>query len=239
MIKISEPLDVSLYGFNTQDNGELLSSLIATYGYIGFAVVKIDYIANHTERALDLLIEEFRKDKPKLHGLIASFTNQMQDAEDTLYDLVRFRSIELASGKQLDELGVVLGLTRTSGDDDEYRADLYFQIFLNISNGEPETLIQSLQMITNAENIHYLGSYPAGVILTINQAVGSLPSNILEKMRRLKAAGVRLDLRLCNTLTPFIFDGEGTFPPVFIGEGFGETGIGWENVGGNFIELIS
>jgi hypothetical protein len=232
-------LDISLYGENINSGDVLSSSLVSTYGYIRFVTDDSGYIANHTERALDLLIEQFRKDKPLLHGFITAFTTSMQEVENILFDLTRFMSIETANGAQLDGIGDILGLPRTSGDDDIYRDDLIFQIFLNTSNGEPETLIQALDRLVKANRIDYAEQYPASAILIINEAAAPIPSNLSQRMNAIAPSGVQIFTYLNNSATPFIFDGEGIFPPAYTGEGFGETGVLWTGVGGNITELLT
>lgn len=238
--------DISLFGLDlTGSSPAVDTSLLATFGYIRFDVGGGGttgeglYISDHAARSLALLIEQFKKDKPIINGTVNASVSEAQVTEDTLYDMQRFRSIETASGRQLDLIGDIVGVSRTSADDEVYRADIYFGIFLNSSNGEPETLIAALQQITKAAVIDYAEEYPAAVILTMNGVSGAIPADVMEKLRRLKPAGVRIDLRLNNTETPFIFDGEGGFPPYFVGEGFGETGALWTEVGGNFTELIT
>ncbi len=237
---LGDVIDIALYGNNIDIGEEISNPLLSTYGYIAFAPTSTDYIANHTEKALDLLIEQFRKDKPLLHGFIAAFTDNMQGIEDTLFDMSRFRSLNTATGTQLDNIGTILNLPRTNSDDEIYRSDLLFQVYLNTSFGTPETLIQAVDKLTNAKTVDYVESYPASVILIVNQALIVIPENIREKLEQITPAGVQLYIYLNNSETPFIFGGEGGFSPAYtVGAGFGETGIAWVDVGGNLTELIS
>ena len=238
--------DISLFGFNYDpiSHPELSSGLISTLGYLRWNPAPEGHISDMVAKTVGLLVEQFRRERPFIAGLIAAVAVSCQEVEDVLFDLLRFRSVGGATGTQLDEIGKIVGLTRT-GEDDDYRNDIYFQIFINRSNGTPETLISCLETVTAAVKIELVEAFPARVIMTINQALKPLPGNLLAKMRRIKAAGVSLDIQVNNSINQFVFSGDlnssnvEVSPPFYFGFGFGETGGGNENVGGNITELIS
>ena len=239
---LGSSLDISLFGFNIDTTyTEIDTSSIGTFGYLRFLTDDTGYIPDHTEIAKALLIEQFKKDKPNLHGVVEAFVDQVQNCEDTLQDIYKFRSVLTANGEQLDLIGEMVGQPRTSADDDIYRADIIFKIYVNTSNGEPETLISALDQIVQANSIDYSETYPAGVLLNINVASRPIPENIIERMEQIKPAGVKLSMTYNNSLTPFVFGGDvlGTMPPYYVGEGFGETGAGNESIGGNITEIIT
>lgn len=236
---MTNSIDIALYGFLLKDNEEISSSLLSTYGYLSFSLFDSPYIANYTERTLNLFIEQFQKDKPKLHGFVSAFTEEMQEIENAFRGLQILRGLNTAKGKQLDKIGKIVGQSRTSGDDVIYRNDIIFKIFLNSSSGQPETIIQAILKFTKAETVDFKESNPATITLTINKSSSPIPSNLQRKINKLIPAGVQIFLQLNNSETPFIFSGEGVYPPYFFGEGFGETGTGNENIGGNFTELLS
>ena len=246
--------DVSLFGDNVDASRNLVlsSSLVSTYGWLLWSPGPGGHIDNHVERTIALLIEQFRVERPKINSLVSSVAASCQEVEDVLYDLLRFRAVGYATGKQLDEIGAIVGLTRTSDNDDVYRDDIYFQIYLNKSNGEPETLISALQRVTGA-HIDYCEPSPATAILTINQAVKPLPADLLKKMQSLAAAGVKLYVQYNNAVDKFIFNGDvesdSAYPPYYIaGDPYFSAGLGFSELyisdshtegGGSLTELIT
>lgn len=237
---LGSSFDIGTYGQNVRAGFPRLdSSLIASFGYLRFDMAEDDHITFFHDMMDNLLIEQFRRDRPNLHAIIHSLATLVQDVEDTLWDMGRFRAIDTATGAQLDAIGAIVGCPRSSANDDVYRADIYFQIAVNVSSGEPEIMIAVLQKVTKATRIDYAEQQPAHVILTINENFEPIPSNVYDRMQRIRPAGVSLEIRSTPSATPFIFNGEGDFPPYFVGEGFGETGVAWTAVGGNIVELIS
>lgn len=249
---IAKTDNLSLFGFNRDSSQPQLSSgLIATYGYLDWQPDPGGHIGNIADRTCALLIEQFRVDRPRINALVRSVAQLCQDVENVLYDLIRYRAINLAVGKQLDRIGEIVGLSRTSTDDDAYRSDLYFQIFLNTSGGEPETLISALQRATGAARVDYCEPTPARVVLTANETTKPIQPNLLIRMQSLAAAGVKVDVQINNAANSFIFNGDVLDAideppyyscindPYFSGLGFGEL-MPDESVegGGAFTELI-
>jgi hypothetical protein len=237
--------DISLFGQNVSLDRipQLSSGLVSSFGYFSYMPSPEGHISTMVEDTISLLVEQFRRDRPGWSGFIRSVALQMQEIEDMWFDLLRFRAISRAAGIQLDKIGEIVGLSRTSGDDTIYRKDLYFQIWLNKSNGEPETLIAVLRKATGG-TIDYSEPCPATVQMTINQSLSGIPDDIYAKMRRVKPAGVALELRYNNSTSPFTFGGDMNppTPPYFLtGGGFGETSVHQDNsaIGGNITELIS
>jgi PKD repeat protein len=215
-----------------------------THGY--GVLSKINYVTvegtgiNMAQLIINLLIEQFRRDKQKLHGFLNSVAIMVQDIEDSLTDLKRFRGIISAEGTSLDLIGDIVGCPRTSVDDDIYRADIYFQIAINNSKGTAEELITALKRISGASAVDFSEGQPATITLTINDTIDIPLETIIARLNKIRPAGVKLILKYTHGNTPFIFGGEGSSPPYFSsGSGFGETGAGWETVGGNIVELIS
>jgi hypothetical protein len=230
--------DVSVYGQDVNPNRiPMLSSvLIGTYGYLFGLGAPTEYISNHAARTVGLLIEQFRRERPLINAYITAIAKQCQEVEDALFDLLRFRSIGTANAAQLDEIGAIVGLARTGGDD-LYRSDLYFQVFLNNSNGEPETIIAAAQRITKAMQVLYDEVSPARIIITLRFVLGIIQNNFPAKMKTLKAGGVALQVQINNYQLPFIFSELIPYPAYIAGAGFGETNH--SEIGGQLTELLT
>jgi len=245
--------DITLFGQNRDPlfRAEISPPLMSTYGWAEWVPGLNGHIADHKERTIALLIEQFRVDRPKINSFISSVVASCQEIENVLFDLLRFRSIALATGVQLDKVGAIVGIGRTSLDDEVYRSDIYFQIYLNKSSGEPEVLISALQRVTGSSHIDYCEPSPATVLLFINQAIRPLPSDLFAKMKSLTAAGVSLYIEYSNATDIFVFNGDiqstTAIPPYyiagdpyFVGLGFSELyGDGHTEGGGSLAELIT
>lgn len=236
-------MDIALWGQNVNNAHPSLSAgLLASFGYFDWIPAPGGNITNMVDQTVGLLVEQFRRERPFIRGLVSALAAFCQDIENVLFDLLKYRSIGSASGKQLDLLGAMVGINRT-GPDDVYRDDINFQIYINRSNGSPETLISCLSAVTNATSIELIEAGNARVIMTIIQALKPIPANMFEKMKRVKAAGVALEINVNNSTNQFVFSGDvnslgvEVSPPFYFGYGFGETNF--PDVGGCISELIT
>jgi hypothetical protein len=175
-------------------------------------------ITDYINRTIGLMIEQFRN-LPRFSGLISLIAQQYQELEDMFFDLMKYRGIVYAQGTQLDKIGAVLGLGRTSADDNQYRSDLYFQATINTSKGTPEELILVLQRVTGIAHIDYIEAQPASIFMyLVNPPY--LPNNIRINMDKIKPGGVSLNIVL-STDRPFCFSLDGINPYYANGRGFG------------------
>ena len=246
--------DVALYGQNREPERvpSLSSGRVATFGWLDWIPAPGPHLADYAAKTVGLLIEQFRVGRPKITSLVYDVATFCQEIEDVLFNMLRFRAIGQAVGAQLDAIGNLVGIARTSNLDDIYRNDIYFQIYLNTSNGEPEALISALKRVTGAASIDYCEPSPAHVILTINLATKPIPDNVYAKMKALSAGGVQVDIQYNNATFDFVFNGEvlnssAVSPyyttesdPYFIGKGFDELFSDVPaNTGGALTELIA
>lgn len=118
-------------------------------------------LTNVFERALSLLVSQFRGQKPNgeltnFQKLIKVLVTPAQFLEDVKWQLKTERWISTAVGVQLDEIGVILGLPRKIGESDaDYRERLQFQIFINTTSGTPEEIMRVLAFLTQASHVNY------------------------------------------------------------------------------------
>ena len=82
---------------------------------------------NHVERGLARLPSQFYN-STILKTLLQIYLEELQEIEETLYDIKRFSSIDEAFGFQLDIIGEVLGKRREGLLDEEYRKYLKVQV---------------------------------------------------------------------------------------------------------------
>ena len=171
-----------------------------------------------------------------LQNYIIPFAQQWQDLEDALQDFYNCRDIDGVTGVLLDIAGEMVGESRNGRSDEDYRAAIKLKIILNVSNGEPETLVQSLRIFVNATSITYVEKWPAKVGLTFASTVLPL-AGLREKIEQIAPAGVKIDLGWVSEAPFFGFDGEGGLPADPDTLGFGEDNDATE--GGFLVEEIS
>jgi len=189
-------------------------------------VTKID---DHTAQALARR-PDVMQEKLRYQQLIESLTiakeaiddpvpKAWQELENVFFDLLLKRSLthefndeddedKQAIGAQLDGIGRVLCLDRyTDQTDDAYRSDLKGWVRFLFSQGEPETLIFVLDVLTDPVNpIQLIEFFPGTVVLEFDGTVLN-EDNLVSIMDRCAAAGVKIWLTLFED-PAFRFDGD-------------------------------
>lgn len=230
-VYLGTPSDISVFGQTFPSD----VGLVSTFGYIGGGVAISITIPNHVERALSLLIEEFKK-STDINSIVEVSVDQSQEIENTGNDLLTARSLSQAGGAQLDGMGAIVGVERGGRNDEDYRAAIRFQIFVNTSNGEPETLITALKFVTGASRIRLWEISDATVFMFTNGSF--IPDDVAAFMDDIAASGVSLEYVAAsfNTL-PFAFALDGT-DSNSEGGGWNELGYapGGIEVGGQWTE---
>jgi hypothetical protein len=122
-------------------------------------------INNHVQLALSKLITQYQNSK-NLKALITAFSEQIQIIEDTLGDMNVLRYLPYATGQQLDNIGKIVGLPRPPGlSDAQYTLELYGQIKINTSQGQPEQAIQVFQLFTMVPQVRLFEFFPGDVLI--------------------------------------------------------------------------
>jgi len=180
--------------------------LMGAYGWLSFTVPESALITDYCDRAEDRLIEQF-EDKQNIKDYLCALIGPLQNLEIVFGDLLTQRRLDVATGDQLDGLGDIVGIERRGLLDNAYRQIIRFQIGINFSNGEAETLIDLTKFVTNATIVNLTPSYPAGVnILTNGTDINPATVQILEESA---AAGVKIALTSTfGSVTPFAFSEE-------------------------------
>lgn len=192
-----------------------------------------DEIENHDEITKDRLKFQF-KDSPNVLSFTEILTDQIQDLEDAFNGLLTKRDIENSTGQQLDGIGEIVGIERQGLDDDEYRLRIYFQIARNTSEGTIEDLINTLRILTGAEQVIVQEYFPASVTAMVGKSIpADLGDTTLVLIQDVVSAGVRVD-------SIGTFDEENYFS--YIGSvsdgsnGYGD--INDANIGGKYASLL-
>lgn len=189
-------------------------------------------ITNQFERALALLVSQFRGQKPdgsltNLQKLIKVLVIPFQQLEDVKWQLKTERWLSTAIGAQLDEIGVILGLPRIIGESDEdYRERLQFQIFINSTSGTPEQVMSVLRFLTNGTYSNYHDIGIADYQLETNGLKFPNPVNQLnDGIFQVSPAGVNYAPIVATYNVPISFElsGDLTSEPLFVAPNTNDT----------------
>lgn len=159
--------------------------------------MSVTKILDHQLQALQRLLQQY-KDKPNIQAVIDTYTKQIQELEDALFPLLTVLSIPDSEGYQLDVIGKIVDQPRTTPDDARYRILLYVKIGQNVSQGEPERIINVYKLLTESEYVHYINLTSAEIQLLGTE---DFPDQdevnfVFTQMQRVVAAGVRINYLL-------------------------------------------
>ena len=175
----------------------------------------------HTGLALAKLLSQYKR-KPRIAALVSAFTDQCQELEDVLWDLLTKRTIDGSEGIQLDNIGKIVGQPRLGLDDEDYRIFLRVRIRLNFSNGTPEDMLAIAGLL--GLNVELDEQYPAAVAIKVNQDLEADPALLLSLFRQGDPVGVLtvLEYLEVNPSLAFVF-GDSANPSTSTTQGFGDT----------------
>lgn len=192
---------------------------------------QVTKITDHVEQGLKKTLEQW-KGKPNFEGMLRSLITGVQDLEETFFELCEERlGVFDAEGEQLDKIGEIVGQERLNFDDDFYRILLLARIGANVSNGEPERIIDTIKLLTSADFIHYMNLNNAEIAVGSDGQINPLTVEFLiTNLQRVVMGGVRVNY-LCIYDPDEAFSMAGTNTKT-VGKGFGS--IYDVNVGGKF-----
>lgn len=177
-------------------------------------------ILNHAEAAILRLVGQYANDE-NLKNLLRALIGPIQEIENALETMNTQRLLDNATGANLDLLGTIIGIARPAGaSDEDYRQLLYAQIKINTSEGQPEQVIQTFQLLTNANLVLLSENFPAEVTLSSDHVFPGQDSinSILKILNMVLSAGVRPDgIITFDATEAFAYDG------VLPGLGYGDA----------------
>lgn len=191
----------------------------------------IEKIENHISEALEKLIEQY-KGSEKINALITSLVSGFQEIEISSCDLYGRLDVLNATGESLDKIGEIVGQKRLGNEDSFYRTLILTRIGINLSNGQPETIIDTFKVLSGASIVH-LQEYFDGAIgiyadAELEQEQLQFTLNLLNKVL---PSGVRIaHLGTFDPECQFAFDGD-----VENTQGFGS--VNDPNIGGCFAKV--
>lgn len=90
-----------------------------------------------------------------IEKLIATLATPFQSLENMLQDLLTLRSIDTATGAQLDVIGKIVGQARNGLNDDDYRRYCRARIATNKSDGTIQNVINITELIVYDDAGYY------------------------------------------------------------------------------------
>jgi hypothetical protein len=167
-----------------------------------------------------------------LKSLLTVHALAFQQIEAVLFDLEIMRTIDIATGIQLDGIGQIINVTRIVGQtDDSYRFALKTAMIILTKSGEPESVIEAYLIVMGASVVEYLEIYPAAFQISAQPTVDindpDTAAFITATMNAVKAAGVRMVLATVAAFTLAQYsetnaNGDG---PLSATQGFGDANV--------------
>jgi hypothetical protein len=150
----------------------------------------MDQQNDHKSEA-DALILNQLKTSTALKAFIASFMTQVQELENTFFDLLLQRAIATAEGAQLDALGTIVGVERGGLTDSAYRDRLLTGVLVNTSSGTYSEIAAIIGQLT-ASDFELREGVQAEFQLELVTNAGDVAetTTLANFVRRIRAAGV-------------------------------------------------
>lgn len=148
--------------------------------------------------------EQFRN-KTRIEALAKAFAKQMEEVEAVFMQLDEMRSMDTATGLQLDYCGDIVCLSRVESalyckdvdfnviDDERYRLFVKYKALRNSTQCTYEEMITGCKLIFNADPIYYSEreEYPASFTLSIGANLSEELINMLSSSAMsIRASGV-------------------------------------------------
>ncbi len=194
-------------------------------------MAEITQVTTHTADAQARLITQYQGSE-NMEAIVSAFGEQIQNAEDTLYDVLVQSAIDDAIGLQLDDIGDIVGQKRQGMEDAEYRTFVRARIKANRSSGRPEELIEILYLILSgqpvppSDPIMYRELYPASIEMESSEVTSSATIIWRDFLNRAKPAGVRLGFIYTEAAAADAFTFSDQGGGTTTGEGYGDTVAG-------------
>lgn len=144
------------------------------------------------EKMLELLPNS--TDKPEMRKIISLAARTIEEAEQTLETISRWRDIDQSEGVALDRLGKDVGQARRGMADPGYRRNIKLRIRSNLSGGEIETLNSIFSLLMGDgflgldEGWNHDIEKPATLVLNVAKDAGELIDR--KTLKIIKAGGV-------------------------------------------------
>jgi len=183
------------------------------------------------ESVFDLMsLEQFSQfdEKTVLKAVTEAIAEQIQDLQDTIYQLLTEKHLNSAIGAQLDVLGRIIGRPRRGYNDQQYRDLLKLQVGINTSTGAPGSVVPIIKTITGSSTVDIFEDYPAAASAVVNG--NNVSSELLSELELTGPAGVDMSIRAIYGDDAFGFEDADN--------ALGYSDIGDPSSGGQYVDFI-
>lgn len=174
---------------------------------------------------------------PKLvEGL---YSKGIQGFEDAVFTTIPKLDIASNSGKNLDQIGDIVGQQRNDLNDDDYRARLKGKVAVNTSNGHSDDIYRIWKAYSSATVVLITEVFPAGIQINTDTVPsgGNLPE-VIKLIDDSLGAGISLvGIILSDPVNSFQFS-PSVIPVIDPLHGFNDTTIAPSNTGGKLAQII-
>lgn len=177
--------------------------------------MSIEQITNYDDIARSRMLQQFKlTEAPNLEKLLQVFVGEIQEIEDRLIEMLFDRSVDQATGDQLDTIGSIVGIDREERSNVDYRSSIRTQIEVNNTGGQESSISAFLTNLVAPVTIDIVEVFPAGLDIAIDKT--GVTVNTISLLRKAVAATVSLQFAQVDPgETPFAFSGSA------FGDGFG------------------
>ena len=152
-------------------------------------------ITDHVAQGQALWIQQY-KNKPRLEALLASYTQEVQELEDAIWEVRLSRYIDNATGAQLETLARLVGQTPQGENDALLRLLVKVRIRINRSHGHFNDILAIGHLLFGDAAFSLSELYPTFMLLEAEHAWdGDVSAARVAGLLQEAAAGsVRIDL---------------------------------------------
>ena len=151
---------------------------------------KSTFDIDYKQQAKDLLLFQF-KDKPKTNGLLDGLLAPTVEINKLSIDMVDKYNIMTAEGKQLDNIGKLLNVTRNATEtDDLYRGRILARITINRATGTAPNLIDNLKLLIPNVRFSVIEIFPASVQVLIFGVQSVVDKDLVNDLVPIGVAGI-------------------------------------------------
>jgi hypothetical protein len=176
---------------------------------------------NYLSEGLARLLTQYQNSE-NIRAVLTVLIAQVQQIELALTQMNTLRYLSGAFGPQLDNIGQIVGIARQPGQSDQsYLMDILGQIKINTSQGQPEQVIQTFILFTNASQVRLFECPPGDVLIESPYNPPDLPTfvSIISIINEVLPAGCRsIGIVVYDAVDPFTYAENSMLPT---GTGYG------------------
>lgn len=155
---------------------------------------QLQYIDDHEERAARKLVPPFWG-KPVIAAVLAALTREIQELEDTLWEMLELRTVDDADLARLKVLGKIVGQPQLGFSTENYRLLIRARALANVSRGRASDLIAVLEVLVGPGNYALYEVGDATLWLSVFQALDAEGIGmVVQVLPDTRAAGVGVQL---------------------------------------------